>query len=119
MFGLSPYGFLGKYQGYQCIKRGEALDAPSISAAILDWLKTNPNTQAVFTEALVVALERSGSWDKTRAIWPYLSTRPNFNPSQLRRLENAAANNIDVGEAFIGSAKAPDLIRQLVEKNSK
>jgi hypothetical protein len=119
MFGASPYGFLGKYQGFQCIRRGEPLDAQAIGVAILDWLKNNSATQSIFTEALVGALETSRSWDTTRAIWPQLSARSGFSPSQLRRLEAAAERNIDVADAFIGSSKAPELIKQLVARNSK
>lgn len=123
MFEIQPYGFLGKYQSARCIhKIGEkyvSYTPAEVTRLILEWLGKTPATEASFTECLVSALENSISWDRTRLIWPWLSERPSFTPDQLRRVEAAAKNNVDVREAFIGMSSAPDRIRQLIKEKSE
>lgn len=115
MFDLKPYGFLGKYQAQRCIdKKGTSFTPKEVADIIVDWLSKAPGTDSMFTESLVGALETSPSWDKTRMIWRWLSTRKSFTPDQLRRLDSAAKANVDVREAYIGSSSAPELIKSLI-----
>ena len=94
--GLDPYGFIGKVQGASGM-----LERPShLASGIVDLLLKNHTTAPKMREALVVALERSGSYAMSISITEKLEPLNHFTFDQLTRLEESYKNNSQVSQAF-------------------
>jgi hypothetical protein len=109
----TPYGFMSKYQAI----KGRDLNAGQLAIKITDWLMATPTAQAAMTEGLVTALERSGTYDRTRRLIALLKTVPRFTPQQLERLSQAVQVNDQVRDASADWVPVPHVINELIARH--
>jgi hypothetical protein len=114
IFALDPYGFLDRYQGARC----QGMNAVQIAELVVRWLKGTPSTASSFADGLVAALENAHSFDHVRRIFPLIEGLPSLSPDQLRRLEAAAHNNVNVQKGEVDWEPAPARIRTLVARHN-
>src|SRR5687768_6128272 len=95
---------------------GDLSKPADLAAAIAGVLLKRPETSSRMREALVVALERSTSFDSTKAAVKVIIETGGFSAGQIDRLEAAIAANDQVGSYFsihkrlqnyISQARAP------------
>jgi hypothetical protein len=109
--GLDPYGFIGRYQGIQ----GHGLSSYQLTDVIAEALVTHEQTAAKLAAPFVDRLNRSASWDRSRALMSAIERLPAavWTPELLRRLQDAM-NNSEVSNSFT----VPERIEALVGKYS-
>ena len=83
--GLDPYGFIGKYQGYQAATR----TVGEVAQAIFDILAANPKTKARLADVIVARILASKAADPYRHWLELLIT---FDSVPKRYLEQIRAN---------------------------
>lgn len=110
-YGLEPYGFLEKLQYQTC----ENVAPQKIGLAIVDWLSKTPSVHAKLSSGLVDSFVYSSSWNFTRSIVPLLERIKTVSDDDLKKMEAAAQNNIDVKECMITQGiKGPEWVRDYV-----
>jgi hypothetical protein len=94
--GLTPYGFMGKYQAL-----GGALDQPvALADAIVAVLSKRPATAAAMREGLVTALQVANTYKAARKVAALLAAPPReFSEAQINRIRAAVAENNQVSDA--------------------
>jgi hypothetical protein len=93
--GVTPYGFMGKYQ-----QLGGSLDEPeALADAIYAVLASRPSTIAAMREGLVAALERANTFKAAKKVAGLLTTQRDFTQVQVGRMRHALANNNQVSGA--------------------
>lgn len=104
--GVTPYGFMGKYQAL-----GGALDAPeALADAIVAILQSRTATVAALREGLVTALEQANTYKAAKKVTRLLRSMPrDFSEGQLTRIRAAVTENNQVSDA-IGVPEALSLI---------
>jgi hypothetical protein len=106
--GLDPYGFIGKVQGAP-----GSLDSPAkLARSTVDMLLKNKGTGNVMQDALVVGLEKSPTFQASRAVVSKLETMTYLTTDQVKRIEAACASNDQVSESF----GVPERIKKIVER---
>ena len=83
--GLNPYGFIGKYQGYQAA----AKTIGDVAKAIFDILAANPKTKSRLADAIVGKVLASKAADEYRH---WLELLIEFDGAPARHLEQIRAN---------------------------
>jgi hypothetical protein len=107
-FGLDPYGFIAKYQGYQIA------DVSGTAAEdIVKILARNGATALTMARALVKRLENSPSWERAKSSMTLLEECAVIDEDLLQRIEAAEHANMQVREAWT----VPDRIRSLVQRH--
>lgn len=109
--GLTPYGFIGRYQAL----RGINLSPYTLAAKICEALIGNEQTVERMTGALVLAFEKSFSFESAKVIMSLLEKAPSLSQRQLQRIEESIGKNRQVER----SGGVPDRIRQLIERHSR
>ena len=106
--GLDPYGFIGKFQGAP-----GTLDNPAkLAWSTVDMLLKNKGTASAMQDALVVGLEKSPTFQASKAVVSKLETMTYLTTDQVNRIEAACASNGQVSESF----GVPYRIKKLVER---
>jgi hypothetical protein len=108
--GMTPYGFMGKYQGLQC----KNSDANEIAEKLFDILMNQDLTSAKIAEALVCAFENASSFESGRKLSQHLKKIKTWTPDLLRRIEQAVEQNFELSEGF----GVPERVKRIVKKNS-
>ncbi len=96
MLVLTPYGFMGKYQGADIRK----LDAKAVAEEIFKLLASHNLTGKLITEALVSKLEDARSYDEANKTAHLLSRVSYWDSETIRRLETAKEKNDQVDGAW-------------------
>ncbi len=93
--GIDPYGFLGRYQGLTPIP------SSSLEDAVFHVLARSALTRAKMADAIILRFVRSGSFDGTRAAWPYLAAlaREAWTGERVRTVRKAALTNTQISFA--------------------
>jgi hypothetical protein len=94
--GVTPYGFMGKYQAL-----GGSLDHPeALADAVFAILSKRPGTIAAMREGLVTALEVANTYKAARKVAGLLTTiQRDFSEVQIGRIRAALAENNQVSDA--------------------
>ena len=108
-FGLNPYGFIAKYQGYSMT------DVPyaTITNDILEILARHGRTSLALAKALVKRLEDSRSWDRAKSTMTLLEKCAVIDEELLQRIERTLESNLQVKEAWT----VPERIAALVQRH--
>lgn len=107
--GMGPYGFMATNQAM----RGDLANADQLALDIALVLAASPSTAPVMAEATTAALEESPSYMASKRVTDVIERVPTFSEDQLRRLEDAIANNAQVSQSFY----APDRVRRVVSRH--
>ncbi len=99
--GIDPFGFIGRYQGFEGLKA----TAAEIASAISNILISHEMTATKMADCLVQLIEIANSWESVRANMKILEKSPVLNTTLVRRLEKALISNEKVAEAFGVPAK--------------
>jgi hypothetical protein len=105
--GLDPYGFIGKVQGLP----GKLDEPESLAFSIVDMLLKHKSTADNMQEALIVALEKSPSFDASKAVAKKLAGLKYISTEQLRRMEAAVKDNAQVSQSF----GVPERIQKVIQ----
>lgn len=94
--GVTPYGFMGKFQAFK-----GALDQPdALADAIVAILTKRPATAAAMREGLVAALQIANTYKTARKVASLLAATPrDFSEAQITRIRAAVADNNQVSDA--------------------
>lgn len=108
--GLTPYGFMGVYQGAQC----KDMDADKIAETIFQTLMTNQRSKARMAEALVSSLETATSFDEAASKARVLNEIETWTPELLRKLQSAKEGNSQVSGSWVASP----IVNQILKVNT-
>ena len=109
--GFDPYGFIGKFQGYQIA----GIQYPTIAEEIVKILARHGQTALKMALALVKHFEWSRTWESAKATMSLLEECAVIDEVLLRRIEEAERSSNQVSGAW----GVPARIRTLVAKHSK
>jgi len=110
-FGQDPYGFIGRFQGFN----GHNKTALALARELFDAYRKNKQTQRRMSEVLVGLFEESGSFADAKTRIGYLEDLEVWEPSFSTRIRSAANGNSQVA----GSWGVPDRVAALVKKWAK
>jgi hypothetical protein len=97
--GLDPYGFIGKFQGYQIA----GIQFATCAQEIVKILARHGQTALKMASALVGHFEESWSWDSAKATMSLLEECAVIDEALLTKIEEAGNRNSQVREAFRSS----------------
>jgi hypothetical protein len=109
--GLDPYGFIGRFQGYQIA----GIEYPTLAQQIVKVLSRHDQTALKMASALVKLFEESWTWDSAKATMSLLEECTVIDEVLLTRIEETGNCNPQVRSAF----GVPARIRTLVAKHRK
>jgi hypothetical protein len=109
--GLDPYGFIGKFQGYQIAEVPYA----TIANEIIKILSRHGQTALKMASALVKRFEESSSWESAKATMSLLEECAVIDEAVLNRIEAAQENNGQISNAW----GVPERIQTLVRSHRK
>ncbi len=105
-FGQDPYGFIGKFQGYDF--KGIYKE---IAEDIISILVQHQATDLRMAQALVRRLEESWTWEDSKRTMTLLEKCEQFDDDLLDRMEKSIDENSQVRDAW----GVPERIRSLIE----
>ena len=108
-FGLNPYGFIAKYQGYSITE----ISYTTITRDILEILARHGRTSVALAKALVKRLEDSRSFDTAKSTMTFIEECAVIDEELLQRIERALDSNFQVKEAWT----VPERIAALVQRH--
>ena len=110
-FGQDPYGFIGRFQGFD----GKGKPAAALARELFEAYRKNKQTQALMAGALVKLLEESNNFASAKERVGYLEELATWAPSMSARLKGALKSNSQVADAW----GVPDRINALIGKWAK
>ena len=109
--GVTPYGFMNRYQGLKADK----LSPTETAEAIFDILVSNDLTAARMSDALVNLTANAGSFYEAIEGSKLLGRVTRWTPELLRELEESIESNNQVSGAF----GAPGRIRAIIARHQR
>jgi hypothetical protein len=106
--GADPYGFVGKYQGFQA----KGKKPSEIAKALFDLLWSKIDLRARLAEGLVAKLQGSTSYQQSNEIMGYISELEDLAPLLIQRIASIARANRQVGEA----KRVVDILERFADK---
>lgn len=106
--GLDPYGFIGKVQGLP----GNLDDPVSLASSIVDLLLKHKSTADKMQEALILGLEKAGSFDAAKVVTKKIAGLRHISTDQLTRMQAA----VEINDQVSGSFGVPERIQQTVQR---
>jgi hypothetical protein len=114
--GITPYGFMGKYQA---IRQG--IGADDLALELFELLRRHELTRARMAHAIVERFAASDSFNAARTNLPLLRgiESDNWSPELCDRVESACDSNRQIAEANVGfgsstvAAEARRLVREV------
>ena len=94
--GEMPYGFLGKYQAF--LLAGQP--AEHVANSVMTQIYADKTVSVKAAEALIYAIERSGSYARTRDLVEHLDKISNVSRAACERLVVAQKENSQVRDAW-------------------
>lgn len=107
-FGQDPYGFIGRFQGFN----GGGKNAEIIAKELFDAYRKNKQTQKRMGEVLVSLFEESGSFAMAKTRIGYLEQLETWDSSFIPRIEAALDSNSQIE----GSWGVSERVHQLAKK---
>lgn len=108
--GVTPHGFMGKYQAAQI--KGQT--PPQVAESLFGILISNSQSSERMTDALVDRMAKSSSFDMSREAMALLQNVRHLNTSQITKLVQSVEDNSQVKNAI----RIPERIRALASKLS-
>lgn len=106
--GQDPYGFIGRFQGFN----GANKTAAALAKELFEAYRKNKQTQKRMAEVLVSLFEESGSFAFAKTRVGYLEELEVWDPSFVHRIEAAALSNSQIE----GSWGVPERVQKLAKK---
>lgn len=106
--GQDPYGFIGRFQGFN----GANKTAGALAKELFEAYRKNKQTQKRMAEVLVSLFEESGSFAFAKTRIGYLEELEVWDPSFVHRIEAAANSNSQIE----GSWGVPERVQKLAKK---
>lgn len=94
--GQDPYGFIGKFQGFN----GHGKDASEIARELFDAYRLNKQTQARMAGAIIRMFERSHSFVNAKYNMSLLEDLGYWEPEFSIRVKKAAEDNGQIGSSW-------------------
>lgn len=107
-FGETPYGFIGRFQAFN----GNNIEPWELAKELSDAYRKNKQTKRRMAEVLVSLFEQSGSFAEAKARVGYLEELGVWEPSFIRRIEEAVDSNMQIRESW----GVPDRVKSLAKK---
>lgn len=107
-YGLDPYGFIGKYQGFQ----GSGKNLKQISKEILMVLLNNEHSQQKMVHALVYNFVESETYSQSQERIGLIEEAPYLSIELLQVLENSIKENSQIRYSY----NVPERIKALKKK---
>jgi hypothetical protein len=107
-FGQDPYGFIGRFQGFN----GGGKTADLLAKELFDTYRRNKQTQKRMGEVLVSLFEDSGAFSSAKTRIGYLEQLETWDSSFIPRIEAAA----DANSQIAGSWGVPERVQALAKK---
>lgn len=107
-FGQDPYGFIGRFQGFN----GNGKTVAALARELFDAYRKNKQSQKRMGEVLVRLFEQSASYANSKTWLSYLEELESWQPSFADRIQAALGNNSQISESW-GVA---DRVTALVKK---
>lgn len=112
--GLDPYGFIGKYQGFQAVSR-QGADLASEMVAILS---RHQLTRQKMAHALVTSFSESSSFAEARSRVRYLDLIQEVPAPLSARLRQAVSENPQIREAWGVPERVEEFLSRRTEGSS-
>jgi hypothetical protein len=109
--GMDPFGFIGRYQGYQ----GDKCTPPQIAEAVFRIIAKHPQTSSRMAACLVQLFERVNSWEDARHYFPLIEKCDGLDGRLASRISHALETNEKIREAW----GIPERITKLLARFSK
>lgn len=106
--GQDPYGFIGKFQGFN----GHGKEASEIARELFDTYRLNKQTQTKMAGAIVRMFERSHSFANAKYNVGLLEDLEYWEPEFSIRIKNAAEENGQIGSSW----GVPERVTALIDK---
>ncbi len=110
--GADPYGFIGKFQGFNGAKK-EPLE---IAEELFNAYRTNKQTQAKMADVLLTLFKESGSFAEAKARIGYLEQLETWEPTFSARIRSAAESNSQINGSWGTPARAEALAKKWEKK---
>jgi hypothetical protein len=107
--GAVPYGFIGKYQGFQGLRR----TPDQIAKGVFEILLRNSSTQKKITASIVSLFEDSDSFAAARRNMDKLEMVRSLDTELKDRLLQALAKNSQISQSYHVPARLEALIKRL------
>lgn len=95
-YGLDPYGFIGKFQGYRIDK----VTYTVIAETVASLLTSHFSTAHIMSRVLVSRFEQSWSWQSAKDNMDSLEACTSFDEELLQRIETAVQSNGQINSAW-------------------
>jgi hypothetical protein len=109
-WGLDPYGFIAKYQGYQL---AEGVQYTTVAKDVIKILARHGRTSLACARAMASSLEDAVSWEEAKRTTSLLEECATIDEETLLRVEAAIQNNGQVKTAW----GVPDRIEALARRH--
>jgi hypothetical protein len=109
-FGLDPYGFIAKYQGFPL---AQVPNFFAVAKDIAKILARHGRTSVPFARAIVKELEGAGSYRTSKECMSHLEECPVLDEELLQRIEASIQNNKEVRNAV----SVPERIQSLTQRH--
>jgi len=106
--GVDPYGFIGKFQGYQIT----GLSYAAIAETLAKLLAKHYSTAQIMSRVLVSRFEQSWSWEGAKKNMDNLEFCTVFDEELLTRIETATQTNGQISSAW----GVPERVATLLKK---
>lgn len=106
--GQDPYGFIGKFQGFN----GQGKDASQLARELFDTYRLNKQTQAKMAGAIVRMFERSNSFANAKYNIGLLEDLEYWEPGFTERIKKAAEENGQIESSW----GVPERVTALIQK---
>lgn len=106
--GTDPYGFIGRYQGFN----GNGKTAGQLAGELGSAYRRNKETAALIASPTVAAFEQSGSYDGARTRMAYVEELSVWDSGLRDRVAQAAEQNSEIS----GSWGVPERLEKLLAK---
>lgn len=95
-FGQDPYGFIGRFQGFN----GNGKTTADLARELFDVYRKNKQSQKRMGEVLVRLFEQSASYAYSKTWLSYLEELESWQPSFAERIQAALGNNSQISESW-------------------
>lgn len=110
-FDETPYGFIGRFQAFNGVKRKPS----DVALDLFESYRKNKQSKRKMGEILVSLFEQSGSFAEAKARVKYLEELDVWEPSFAKRIRSAAESNGQI----IGSWGVPSRVESLAKRWSE
>ena len=108
-FGVDPYGFMGKYQGIQCVN----LNPQKMAGEIFSALVKNSLTGEKIQDSIIGYFEGTPSFAEARRRIDLLQHVKTWSPDRIQRIHQSLEKNSQIRNAN----GIPDRVRYIISRH--